>query len=55
MSRLCPRQCIATNGTARSATSAGHLGVGQAAADVVDEGGAGIQRGGGDLGTHRVD
>ena len=33
----------------------GHLGVGQAAADVVDERGPGLQRGGGDLGAHGVD
>ena len=55
MRSLSPRQCMATNGTRASATSVGHGGVGEAAADVVDEHGAGGEGGVRDLGAGGVD
>ena len=57
---VCIRCCGPASASRRKGTPAlgdqrHHVGVGEAAADVVDERRAGVERRGGDLGAHRVD
>ena len=55
MSLECPRQCIRIHGHAGVGDDLGHVRIGQAAGDVVDERRAGVERGRGHRGPGRVD
>ena len=55
MSLECPRQCIRIHGTPASATTPGHVRIGQAAGDVVDQCRARVERRRGNGGPRRID